>query len=104
MKDKLSEDQKEAITGALKLRFVKNSRRHTGFEWAKIEKRLLSNPEKLWSLYEMERTGGEPDVFGSGSTDLENSWEPANWWRWASPGRFSKRFPPTNFQNRKRHL
>lgn len=68
MKDKLSNDQKEAITGVLKLRFVKNSYRHTGFEWANIEKRLLSNPEKLWSLYEMERTGGEPDIFDYDNT------------------------------------
>ena len=45
-------------------RFEKNMRRHQGLDWAKVKAKLESNPEKLWSLHEMERTGGEPDVVG----------------------------------------
>jgi hypothetical protein len=48
----------------LKARFEKNMNRHKGLEWAKVQAKLEANPEKLWSLYEMERTGGEPDVVG----------------------------------------
>jgi hypothetical protein len=48
----------------LKARFEKNRSRHKGIEWAKVEERLEASPEKLWSLHEMERTGGEPDVVG----------------------------------------
>ena len=49
----------------LKARFEKNRKRHEGFEWAKIQAKLEAHPEKLWSLSEMERTGGEPDVVGT---------------------------------------
>ncbi len=52
--------QGEELLSALKARFEKNMNRHTGLEWAKIAK-LEANTEKLWSLNEMERTGGEPD-------------------------------------------
>ncbi|HET8635245.1 MAG TPA: DUF4256 domain-containing protein [Acidobacteriaceae bacterium] len=48
----------------LKARFEKNKNRHKGLEWAKVRARLEANPEKLWSLSEMEKTGGEPDVVG----------------------------------------
>lgn len=48
----------------MKDRFEKNMRRHKGVDWAKVRARLEGNPEKLWSLSEMERTGGEPDVVG----------------------------------------
>jgi len=48
----------------LKTRFEKNMHRHQGFEWAKVQLKLEANPGKLWSLNEMERTGGEPDVVG----------------------------------------
>jgi hypothetical protein len=48
----------------LKARFEKNMSRHQGLEWAKVQAKLGANPEKLWSLNEMERTGGEPDVVG----------------------------------------
>jgi len=48
----------------LKARFEKNGNRHKGLDWADVQARLEANPEKLWSLYEMERTGGEPDVVG----------------------------------------
>src|SRR5206468_4353175 len=49
---------------ALQSRYEKNMNRHRGLEWAKVQAKLESNPEKLWSLNEMERTGGEPDVVG----------------------------------------
>lgn len=56
--------QREELLGALKARFEKNMNRHKGSEWAKVQAKLEANPEKLWSLNEMERTGGEPDVVG----------------------------------------
>ncbi len=60
----LSSVQHEELIGALKFRFEKNMNRHKGLEWAKLQTRLDGNAEKLWSLNEMERTGGEPDVVG----------------------------------------
>ncbi len=63
-KKKLSSEQREALLRALKARFEKNMNRHKGLEWAKVQAKLEANPEKLWSLHEMERTGGEPDVIG----------------------------------------
>ena len=61
-KKELSTKQREALLTALKARFEKNRNRHKGLEWAKVRARLEANTEKLWSLNEMERTGGEPDV------------------------------------------
>ena len=61
---KLSSKQREELLGALKARFEKNMSRHKGLEWAKIQAKLEANAEKLWSLNEMEKTGGEPDVVG----------------------------------------
>ena len=58
----LSPDLKSGLLKTLKERFEKNMKRHKGLEWAKVEAKLLKNPDKLWSLNEMERTGGEPDV------------------------------------------
>jgi hypothetical protein len=63
-KKKLSPEQREELLGALKARFDKNVNRHRELEWAKIQAKLDANIEKLWSLNEMERTGGEPDVVG----------------------------------------
>jgi hypothetical protein len=60
----LSIKQREALLSALKARFEKNMYRHRSLEWAKVEAKLKANAEKLWSLSEMERTGGEPDVVG----------------------------------------
>ncbi len=60
----LSADQRDALLGVLKTRFEKNMKRHAGLEWAAVQARLEANPGKLWSLLEMERTGGEPDVVG----------------------------------------
>ena len=56
--------QREELLGALKARFEKNMGRHKGLEWAKVQARLEADPDKLRSLHEMERTGGEPDVIG----------------------------------------
>src|SRR6185295_12994235 len=56
--------QREELLKALKARFEKNMDRHKGLEWTKVQARLEANAEKLWSLNEMERTGGEPDVVG----------------------------------------
>ncbi len=60
----LSPEQCEEIMSILKSRFEKNMNRHKDFEWTKIQEKLINNPEKLWSLNEMEKTGGEPDVIG----------------------------------------
>jgi len=60
----LSRKQREDQLKALKARFEKNMNRHQGLEWTKIQAKLEANAEKLWSLSEMERTGGEPDVIG----------------------------------------
>ena len=57
-------EQRDELLGALKARFEKNMNRHEGLDWAKVQAKLEANPEKLWSLNEMERTGGEPDVVG----------------------------------------
>lgn len=60
----LSPEQQDELLSALKARFEKNLNRHRGLEWANVQARLEANPEKRWSLHEMERTGGEPDVVG----------------------------------------
>lgn len=60
----LSEGQAEHLLGLLEARFAANPGRHKGLEWAAVETRLKAAPAKLWSLQEMERTGGEPDVVG----------------------------------------
>lgn len=60
----LSAEQRGELLTTLEARFEKNMKRHDGLKWADIQARLEANPEKLWSLYEMERTGGEPDVVG----------------------------------------
>ena len=63
-KKELSPKQREELLSALKARFGKNLNRHQGLDWAKVQARLDADAEKLWSLQEMERTGGEPDVVG----------------------------------------
>src|ERR1700681_2827810 len=63
-KKDVSPEQREELPRALKARFEKNMNRHKGLEWANVQARLEANTEKLWSLNEMERTGGEPDVVG----------------------------------------
>ncbi|MDA1633412.1 DUF4256 domain-containing protein [Bacillus cereus] len=61
-KNELSVEQREELLKVLKARFEKNMNRHEDLEWSKVEEKLAANPEKLWSLNEMEVTGGEPDV------------------------------------------
>ncbi|HEX4639262.1 MAG TPA: DUF4256 domain-containing protein [Chthoniobacterales bacterium] len=63
-KKELSSKERESLLETLNARFEKNMDRHKGLEWAKVEATLKANPEKLWSLHEMEKTGGEPDVVG----------------------------------------
>ena len=63
-KKELSPEQREELFRTLKRRFEKNMNRLKGLEWAKVQAKLEANTEKLWSLNEMERTGGEPDVVG----------------------------------------
>ncbi|MGC2182796.1 MAG: DUF4256 domain-containing protein [Terriglobales bacterium] len=63
-KKELSPEQRKELLGALRARFEKNMNRHKGLQWAAAQAKLEANAEKLWSLNEMERTGGEPDVVG----------------------------------------
>lgn len=63
-KKELSPKQHEELLAVLRARFEKNMNRHKGLEWAKVQAKLEANTGKLWSLSEMERTGGEPDVVG----------------------------------------
>src|SRR5262245_29651274 len=60
----LKAKQRDELFKTLQTRFEKNMNRHIGLDWAKVHAKLEANPEKLWSLNEMERTGGEPDVVG----------------------------------------
>jgi len=64
MKKELSSKQREELLTTLKARFDKNMNRHKGLEWAKVQAKLEAKPKQLWSLNEMEGTGGEPDVVG----------------------------------------
>ncbi|TMI85503.1 MAG: DUF4256 domain-containing protein [Bacteroidetes bacterium] len=64
IKKKLSPEQAKELLSTLKARFEKNMNRHKGLEWAKVQVKLEANSEKLWTLNEMEISGGEPDVVG----------------------------------------
>ncbi len=63
-KKKLSSEERDELLKVLKARFEKNMNRHKGLEWSRVQAKLEANAEKLWSLSEMEKTGGEPDVVG----------------------------------------
>jgi hypothetical protein len=63
-KKELSPEQRKEFLATLKARFEKNMNRHKGLEWTRVQAKLEASPEKLWSLNEMESTGGEPDVVG----------------------------------------
>jgi hypothetical protein len=63
-KKKLSAEERAALLTTLKARFEKNMNRHKGLDWTRVQTKLEGDPKKLWSLSEMERTGGEPDVVG----------------------------------------
>jgi hypothetical protein len=64
MKKEIPQEQREELFKVLKTRFEKNMNRHKGLEWNKVQAKLQANPDKLWSLDQMEETGGEPDVIG----------------------------------------
>lgn len=64
MKNKLLPADRDDLFAELKMRFEENTGRHKGLEWAKVQARLEADPAKLWSLSEMDRSGGEPDVVG----------------------------------------
>jgi hypothetical protein len=68
----LSQEQSEILLSVMKTRFETNMKRHEGLEWSAVQAKLEANPEKLWSLNEMERTGGEPDVVGYDQTTGEH--------------------------------
>ncbi len=68
---KLSAEQEEELLQTLQERFEKNMDRHQGIEWSAIQNKLNANPQKMWSLFEMEETGGEPDVIIS-SLEIDN--------------------------------
>src|ERR671937_1157680 len=63
-RQQLPPERRAALLRTLKVRFEKNMNRHQDLQWTAVQTRLEANPEKLWSLHEMERTGGEPDVVG----------------------------------------
>ena len=63
-KKELSSEQSDELFGILKTRFENNMNRHKNLEWAKVQAKLKADPEKLWSINEMEKTGGEPDIVG----------------------------------------
>ncbi len=64
LRQQVSPNEREELLQTLEDRFESNRKRHEGLEWSAVLVRLLANPDKLWSLKEMERTGGEPDVIG----------------------------------------
>jgi len=68
---RLSSDQQDALLKTLKARFEKNTNRHKGLEWSRVQAKLTADPGKLWTLNEMEITGGEPDVVGYDKTTDE---------------------------------
>ena len=67
----LAPEQQESLLKTLKTRFGKNTNRHAGVEWSAVETRLMAHPDKLWSINEMEQSGGEPDVVGVDSATGE---------------------------------
>ena len=71
MEKQLSPEQSSTLLNLLKERFEKNKNRHKDLEWSKVQAKLEPNPDKLWSLNEMERTGGEPDFVGCDSKTNE---------------------------------
>jgi len=71
MKNELSSKQREDLIQVLKVRFEENMTRHKVLDWSKISKKLKDNTHKLWSLYQMEETGGEPDVVGYNKKNKE---------------------------------
>lgn len=69
MPKKLKANERDELLGTLRARFEKNMHRHQSLKWDAVQEKLVAHPEKLWSLYEMERTGGEPDVLAHDNSE-----------------------------------
>src|SRR5690606_21375213 len=97
---KLSKAEAEALLQSLQQRFEKHGERHKGIKWADVQKRLEAHPEKLRSLYEMEETGGEPDVVAQEKNGAVIFYDCAS----ESPkGRRSVCYDPDALESRKQH-
>lgn len=92
----LSPKQQDTLLHTLKTRFEKNRTRHAGASWAKVEAKLKAKPAALWSLFQMEETGGEPDVVGDGSVFMDCADE-------SPKGRRSLCFDDLALRSRKEH-
>ena len=79
-KKELNSEQREELLNIIQTRFDKNINRHASLEWAKIQAKLEAHPEKIWSLNEMERTGGEPDCVGFDETTREYIFHDCSFW------------------------
>ena len=101
MKREMSPNQREELLNALKARFEKNMNRHKGVEWAKVQAKLEASPEKLCSLNEMERTGGEPDVVSQGKKSGECVFFDCS--AETPKGRTSVCYDPEGLESRKEH-
>jgi hypothetical protein len=97
----LSPKQRDELLKALKARFEKNMNRHRGLDWTKVQARLEANPEKLWSLGEMERTGGEPDVVRQDKKTGEYIFHDCS--AESPPGRRSVCYDREGLESRKEH-
>lgn len=97
----LSLDQSQELLKTLKIRFEKNKNRHEGLEWSKIQAKLEANPQKLWSLNEMEDTEGEPDVIGYDKKTDEYIFVDCS--PESPKGRRSVCYDPESLESRKEH-
>ncbi len=97
----MTPEQREKVLNALRTRFEKNITRHSELEWADVQTCLEANPEKLWSLAEMERTGGEPDVVGLDKKTGEYIFYDCS--EQSPAGRRSVCYDPEALESRKEH-
>ncbi|MFO7274624.1 MAG: DUF4256 domain-containing protein [Bacillota bacterium] len=97
----ITPEQREELLRTLKARFERNMNRHPGLDWAEVQARLEARPDKLWSLYEMERTGGEPDVVGFDSQTGEYIFYDCS--PESPKGRRSLCYDPEALESRKEH-
>ena len=100
-KKELSPEQHEELLNVLKARFEKNRNRHQGLDWVEVQAKLENNPDKLWSLDEMELTGGEPDVVGYDATTGEYIFYDCS--AESPKGRRSVCFDRAGWESRKEH-
>ena len=100
-KKELSPEQREELLNVLKARFEKNRNRHQDLDWAEVQAKLENNPDKLWSLDEMELTGGEPDVVGYDATTGEYIFYDCS--AESPKGRRSVCFDRAGWESRKEH-